>query len=214
MKDYKTIIFDFDGTLADSLRVMLRAYASLSQGFHLKDVSEQDIQKIRNMAPFELFRFIHLPLYKLPIFLLQARGKYKEFLSDIRPFPSIPFVLMELQKQFSLHVLTSNEQSVVLQFLQDNDMNCFESITSEPNIFGKDRSLRKVLKELKANPESTLYIGDEVRDIEACRKVGVPICSVTWGLNAKEILMKHKPNHIIDQPEELLTLLLGMHITM
>jgi len=213
MKPYKSIIFDFDGTLADSLRVMLRAYASLSQKYQLGDVSEQDIQKMRAMTPFELLHFIHLPIYKLPFFLFQAKGKYKEFASEIRPFPSIAFVLMELQKKYSSHILTSNDQSVVLQFLQENDMNCFESITSEPNIFGKDHSLRKVLKEIHVSPESALYIGDEVRDIEACRKVGVPICSVTWGLNAKEFLLKHKPEHIIDQPEELLEILLGERIT-
>ena len=44
----------------------------------------------------------------------------------------------------------------------------------------------------------TLYIGDEVRDIDACRKTGIRIISVTWGFNSKEALCRKNPDFLVD----------------
>lgn len=51
-----------------------------------------------------------------------------------------------------------------------------------------------------------MYVGDEVRDIEACQKVGIKIAAVTWGLNTKEALERYHPDSLIDKPQQLLDL--------
>lgn len=207
MSTYKTLVFDFDGTIADSLSVLLRAYSSLAEELSLKELSEKDVDKIRNLPPRDILKFVGVPLYRLPEFLLKGRAKYKEFMSDLEPIVGITYVLIELQKLYPLHILTSNDQDVVLSFLDTHKITCFESVTSERNIFGKDKSLKKVMKLLDLNPKSVLYIGDEVRDIEACRRINLDICSVSWGLNTHEILDKHHPTYLIRDPRELLDLL-------
>lgn len=205
---YKILIFDFDGTIADSLGVLLRAYASLAEELSLKELSYKDIDTLRNLPPQEILKFVGVPLYRLPEFLLKGRAKYKEFMGDLEPIPGIPFALIELQKKYQMHIMTSNDQDIVLSFLNTHKISCFESVTSERNIFGKDTSLKKVMGQLNVLPQEVLYIGDEVRDIEACQKIGVDICSVSWGLNTYGILKKHDPTHLLKQPQELLSLLI------
>ena len=48
-----------------------------------------------------------------------------------------------------------------------------------------------------------VYVGDEVRDIVACRRIGMPIISVTWGFNSADFLASAGPNHLAQSPEEL-----------
>jgi len=208
MKEYRTIIFDFDGTVADSMSVLLRVYASLSDELGLRELKSGDVANLRNMKPFDVLRFIGVSIFRLPQLVHKARSRYKDFLSEVVPISGMPFVLMELQKKYHLHILTSNEQSIVLSFLTTNEITCFESVTSEWNFFGKDNSLKKMLKQLKLLPDDVLYIGDEVRDITACQKAGVDICSVSWGLNTEEILKKQQPTYLINHPDELLKLLI------
>lgn len=211
-RTFDTIVFDFDGTLADSLRVMLRAYASISESFHLRDIATDDIAHLRGMTIAQVIRSIGLPVMKLPFFLYHARKKYREFLDDIEPFPGIPFVLMELRSSYPLHILTSNDTAVVRHFIDQHNIDLFSSVTSERNIFGKDQSLRKLIKRLGLSSERVLYVGDEVRDIVACKKAQIPVCAVTWGLNSRELLERYRPDYLIDQPEELLALLRGEKI--
>ena len=54
----------------------------------------------------------------------------------------------------------------------------------------------------------TLYIGDEVRDVKACQKIGLDIISVSWGLNNKEALYEAGSLAIVDSPSLLLETLL------
>jgi len=60
---------------------------------------------------------------------------------------------------------------------------------------------------LKLYTEDVIYIGDEVRDIEAARAAGIKIASVTWGYNLESILTENKPDYIVTQPRDLLNLM-------
>ena len=54
------------------------------------------------------------------------------------------------------------------------------------------------------HPSNVLYVGDEVRDIEAAKKAGIRIAAVTWGYNSKKALEAYKPDYLVTKPEELL----------
>ncbi|QQS43558.1 HAD hydrolase-like protein [Candidatus Roizmanbacteria bacterium] len=204
---YSTLIFDFDGTVADSMGVLFRVYSSLQERFDLRPLTGPDIEKMRGMTPQQVLSFLNISLFKLPRLLLNGRAKYKDFLSDVEPIPGIPYVLIELSKKYQMHVLTSNEQDIVLSFLLEHQLSCFDTVMSERNIFGKDAALKKMLKQLGKRNKEVLYLGDEVRDIHGCQKAGIDVAAVTWGLNTEEILYEAKPTYLIKSPDELLTLL-------
>lgn len=52
-----------------------------------------------------------------------------------------------------------------------------------------------------------IYVGDETRDVEAAKKVGVKVIAVTWGINSEKILRKQNPDYLIVKPKELIEVL-------
>ena len=78
-----------------------------------------------------------------------------------------------------------------------------DKIITNNNIFGKDKLLRKMGRQF-------VYVGDEVRDVEACKKAGVKMIGVTWGFNTKEALKKAGADYLVDNRTELRKLLLTL----
>jgi phosphoglycolate phosphatase-like HAD superfamily hydrolase len=68
---------------------------------------------------------------------------------------------------------------------------------------------KKILRRYGIRKEEVLYVGDEIRDITATKNIGVDIASVDWGYNSREGLEEHKPEYLISEPEELLTICLN-----
>jgi len=85
-------------------------------------------------------------------------------------------------------------------------MDYFDFIYSDGSLFGKGKILKRVLKKYEFFKRNVVYVGDEVRDIDAAREAGIKIVSVSWGFNSKEVLGSNKPNYIVDTPAELLGL--------
>jgi phosphoglycolate phosphatase len=106
------------------------------------------------------------------------------------------------KRGYRLGILTSNSSNNVKSFLRRNNLEYFDFIHSESNLFGKD----KVLKRLKVRLNNLVYVGDETRDVEAGKKCGVKVVAVTWGLSTKEPLFKSRPDWLISDPNELLTI--------
>jgi phosphoglycolate phosphatase len=76
---------------------------------------------------------------------------------------------------------------------------------------GKKRKLSKILKRNGYKPSDAIYIGDEVRDVLACKAISLEVIAVTWGFETKSILEKSNPNYIVDSVDELSELLLDEH---
>jgi HAD superfamily hydrolase (TIGR01549 family) len=113
--------------------------------------------------------------------------------------------LEQLKKEnIKLGIISSNNEINIKKFLLNNDIDDFSFIHCEMNIFGKAPVISHALKKYSLHKENTLYVGDEVRDIEACKKAGLDIAAVTWGFNSKNILKKHKPTFSIESPLQLL----------
>lgn len=60
------------------------------------------------------------------------------------------------------------------------------------------------MSKLKMKSEETVYVGDELRDIEAARNAKIDAISVTWGFQAQRSIEKYNGNNIIDESESLL----------
>jgi hypothetical protein len=72
------------------------------------------------------------------------------------------------------------------------------------NLFGKDRSIRKFLSRFCVDKGGLIYVGDELRDIEACRLAGVRIVAVTWGFDPAPLIESGKPDFIATTPGDVL----------
>ncbi|MFA9288499.1 MAG: HAD-IIIA family hydrolase [Weeksellaceae bacterium] len=204
----KHLIFDFDGTLADSMQV----YVSIFNTFAIRDnfplLTTESIAELRKKTYGELFKYLKLPFYKLPGYLMEARNMLIEKRTKLEIFPEIAETLKELSKKHTLYLLTSNDLPVVEAFLKRQKLTVFEHIASEKNLFRKDRGLLKIIKHYNLDPQNTWYIGDEMRDMNAARKVGIHSVAVTWGFHDKSILETASANHIVDTPKQLAAVML------
>ena len=139
---------------------------------------------------------------------LDVRKIQGEHIAKLKAFKDMPKILHKLKdKKFKLSILTSNNEDNVKKFLTNNHINIFEHVYGDAGIFQKSRAINKFLKKNHLKPNEVIYIGDEIRDIMACRKAGIRVASVTWGYNSKQSLAKNKPDYLFDTPKDLLKLI-------
>lgn len=199
-----TLIFDFDGTLADSLEIHRQIYNVLAQKYQRPLIAPENIDDLRHLSMREFLRTMQISLWRLPLFLRQARQIQREQKLEPDIFPGIAELIAMLAPHYQLGILTSNTVENVERFLQVHEIRQhFSWIMSEKALFSKTQKLRSLQKRYHLDPQKTCYVGDEVRDIEAAKAAGFPVVAVSWGFNSHKALVAAKPRAIIDSPAQL-----------
>lgn len=210
MKNKKYIIFDFDGTLADTVPVMLTLVEEMAKDIgYEKKITTEDLDWVRNHELKEIPKRFGIPWIKIPLLLLKGQDRMNKQMFSIPPCKGILQALQKLKdKGYIMAILSSNRRDSIQEFvLKYNLTPFFDFIHSELNIFGKDKALLSLLKQYKMPIEESIYVGDETRDAEACKKINLECISVTWGLNTTEALQKLGGDYIVNTPEQLVKLL-------
>ncbi len=200
----KVIIFDFDGTLADTLPYYVEIMNNLASRYGFKKVSTASVSKLRNMMPLELLEHLEIPLIKVYSIVKTVKAGLNKKIELFSPTVPIRKTLLKLQKDgYRLGIITSNSKDNVEKFLKKNSLNYFDFVYSGSNIFGKGRVISGFLRKQNIRPAEAVYVGDEARDIEAARKAGIDMVAVSWGFNSKQALEKMKPDFLVNTPGEL-----------
>lgn len=206
----KYIIFDFDGTLADTIPVMFTIIQELAKEVgYARPITQADWDWVREHGLKDIPGKFNIPLIKLPYLLLEGRNKLKKQMFSIPPCRGMMEAIKTLKgRGYTLAILSSNSRESIQEFIVKHNLaEYFDFVHSELNIFGKDKALLSLMKQFKIPKEDTVYVGDEVRDFEACKKIDLDCISVTWGLNSKAILTKSGSVTVIDNSRELVRLL-------
>jgi len=200
----KYILFDFDGTIVDSLGLALQILNEMAEKYHYQKVTMEDMQKIKNMPLTEQFRKIGFPLHKIPAMTIECAAMYRQGIASLKPVEGIRNLISSLKKDgFCLSILSSNSVENITDFFERNDLKVFDHIYSANNLFGKDKSIQKFIRKFGIKTEELLYVGDELRDIDACKAVGVKIVAVTWGYDPLLLLQSGMPDFIAERPEDI-----------
>ncbi|WP_010268958.1 HAD-IA family hydrolase [Paenibacillus senegalensis] len=202
----RNLIFDFDGTLADSRGLALQLYHELrKQHDGYPPVTEEQVEALSGMSIADRLKAVNLPASKLPALMMQMTKRMSDAAERLQPFDGIPALLRTLdQKGYSLGIISSNRSATIRQFLLQHDIRVFKEIVTSRHLFGKSRKISAYMRNNRLLPEETVYIGDELRDIEACKQAGVKILAVGWGYDAKALLLDGKPDGLISNPDEML----------
>lgn len=205
----KVIIFDFDGTLADTLDAIVHITNRLAKTYGYKATDPEQLAQIRNMSSREIVKQSKISVFKLPFLLRRIKSELQNDIQQVKPIAGIPESLMRLKKEgILLGIITSNSEENVEVFLQKNNMkDLFSFIYSERTLFSKDKALTKFIKRNNLIAEQVIYVGDETRDIEASKKINVKVVAVSWGFNSEEALAKQNPDFLISKPSELVDLI-------
>jgi len=192
------IIFDFDGTVADTFQLNVGLIKEMRP-----DTSKKEIELFRNNGVAVLQKELNLSLKEVLKLLGLLAKKQTQIINKAKIFPGIKNIFDELRKKnIKFIILSSNSTENIEKWLGHQKIKVDKIITHN-NIFGKDKLLKKMGKQF-------VYVGDEVRDVEACKKAGVKIIGVTWGFNTKKALERAKADYLVDNRMELRKLLLTL----
>ena len=202
----KVIIFDFDGTIADTYNAIVEITNGLSLEFGYQPVEASELVQLKNMSSQEIIKQSKLSIFKIPFLLKRVKEDLTEKIGQLKPIFGIESSLLELMQQgYRLGIITSNSQENVVTFLNNNGLSSlFDFIYSGTTLFGKHRVIQKALKQHQITADSVLYVGDETRDIIAAQKSKIKMVAVSWGFNSALVLSQYHPDFLIEQPLELL----------
>jgi len=211
MENIKFVIFDFDGTIADTMPFSFSRSLELLRKEKIDLPEKEIIKKIKSNNYFELMKEFKLSWLKIPFMLQIVKQGQRDLYSQIdkiKIFPGMKNLLKDLRNNnYQIGILSSNMQRNVNKFIKIKRLNFFDIIYCESNILGKDQTFRKMMRKYNLKPEEIIYIGDEIHDVEACKKVGIKIIGVSWGLHTIEALQKNGVDYIVKKPSEILKII-------
>lgn len=204
----KYVIFDFDGTLVDSKEIAVRVFNQLAEKHKFKKVELADIDHLRKLSIVERCRFLKFPMYKIPFLAAEFFSLYHSSMQNLVLFDGIKDVLHQLQENgYQSAIISSNAEANIREFLQKNNITTIQKIFCSSQLFGKDKVIKKFLKTSKLTPDEVMYVGDEQRDIVACKKSGIKIIWVGWGYDLIETVKQEFPDYIVHSPHEILDII-------
>jgi phosphoglycolate phosphatase len=204
----KHVIFDFDGTLVDSLEILVSSWNSLTKKYNLKEIHPSDVDILKKLSLKDRIKRLDFSMYKVPIIAPKLYTLYNKSLHELRLFDGIKDMLHQLDdKGYQTSIISSNSRDNILSFLKRNNITSIDNVLCSSSILGKDKLLNRYLREHNLTPSEVIYVGDEQRDILACQKTGVKIIWVGWGYDSIEVIEKEKPDYRVSAPSEILDLI-------
>jgi len=209
----KVIIFDFDGTIADTLDTIVSITNRLAGEFGYKQTSLEELLELKNLNSRQIIKRSGISNLKLPFAIRKIKSELNKQIQTLSPVPGIQASLIELKRQgYRLGIISSNSKENVTAFLNKNCLQeLFDFVYSGSTLFGKDKVIKHVLRKERITSEEVIYVGDETRDIEASKRTYVKVIAVSWGFNSKEALTSYNPDFLIHQPSELINAIKNMH---
>ena len=203
MTAYRLAIFDFDGTLADSLPWFRASFQDMITRFDLAPVRDDELEGLRGLSAREIMARLNVSMWQLPAIVSDMRKRKLAAASEISLFKGIPAMLTDLQHiGIKIAIVSSDSEASVRQVLgpaaaQITRFDCGAAI------FGKHWKFRQVARRLGTEPADTICIGDEIRDIEAARAAGMDSGAVAWGYALPSALEAAGPTHLFNSIEEM-----------
>lgn len=203
---YKLVIFDLDGTLADSARWMVEELTPLAARFGFRQASEAEIERLRGCDTRQILSSLEVPAWQLPFIARHLRQRVAQDAETIQLFPGAKALLRRLAGQgVVLGLVSSNSAANVRRILGPEAAALIEHYACGAPLFGKAAQFRKVVRCARVKPADTLCIGDETRDIEAARQAGLASGAVAWGYARRELLAERSPTWLFETPDDVAT---------
>jgi len=200
----KLLLFDYDGVLVESLHFYYRKVKGALELMGLNIIrTEEDY-----LTLFE--DNFYASLEKKGVDLAQFLTAIKQVESptySVRIHPFMVPVVRELTQKHTLIVISSNAREMILPLLTAAEISgCFQDIMGAETAFSKEEKIKIALSKYRVKKEDTFYIGDTAGDIKEGKGMGIKTVAITWGWHGKDRLLLQKPDFLIEDPKELLSL--------
>ena len=205
----KLVIFDFDGTLADTKPFMLSILDHMAKRFNTRPMDGTSVEHLRGLTTRQIMKMYNVPMWKLPFMARESQQLLYQNIASIDLFPGIDRVMRAIaENETRIALVTSNQLRNVLSVLGEELTKLVSVFECEAGFFGKSARLRRALRKAGVSPEEAVSFGDETRDIEAARKAGIACAAVTWGYGDMETLSGHQPDYLLTSVDQILEIAL------
>ncbi|MFA5970245.1 MAG: HAD hydrolase-like protein [Sphingomonas sp.] len=207
---YRLVIFDFDGTLADSGDWFLSLADHLADRFKFRRVAPGEVEELRGQSSRQVIRYLGISRWKIPGIARYLHGLLAQQTDRIALFDGVPEMIEALHRTgVRLALVTSNAETNVRAILGEGITSRISHFECGASLFGKARLYRRVLKRAGLTGADALCIGDETRDMISARKAGIPGAAVLWGYANRDALAATEPAIFFSSPAEVLAHVLG-----
>lgn len=203
----KTIVFDFDGTIADSYEYVL-AFLRREAGREQK-INEHEQVELRGFSMATMARKLGMPWWRMPFLFFKGRREMARHINEVQLFEGADTVIRHLYDQgHKIFFVSSNSAVNIEYFLERHGLKKYTSgVYGGAGIRGKAPLLRKLVKIHDLKFPDCWYIGDEARDVRTARRLGMHSLAVTWGYNNAALLHKENPTAIAFKLPEIIDIL-------
>ena len=215
-RERKLVIFDFDGTLADTKENIILTFQMTMKELGVEIKSRQECAATIGLTLEDAFKVLYPGMAAEKYILLRDtyRRIFKENRKILVPglFPEVMETLEELRRRGYLMSIASSRQSPSLHsFLEDMKIaHLFEYAVGGDNVEHPKPApdaVLQILRHYNLSAEEAFVVGDMPFDINMATNAGVKSCGVTWGNADAAQLKESGANYIIDKMSQLLEIL-------
>lgn len=217
MPDYQLLIFDWDGTLVDSIGRIVESMQRAASDAGLPVRGEQTIKNIIGLGLPEAIATLY-PEHPGDPRLETVRQRYGAHYLNLeqQPSPLYPGVEEALQRfreiGFKLAVATGKNRAGLDRVLRQRGWTGFFDITRAADETASKPDplmLHEILHYCEVTPDRSLMIGDSPFDLEMARNARMDAVAVTYGAQSSAVLQQFKPRLSIDRFDQLHAWLTG-----
>ena len=208
---FEAVIFDWDGTLADTRKVIVIGFQKALSEINCK-VSDEYIERRIGIGAADTFRDVLRSAkiqsdHKLIKHLIKRKSQIEiELTNQVKLFPGTKELLEMLHGKVKMGLASMNNRSVIIHLLKANDLEKYfdavltaESIScSKPN----PEIFLKTASKLKTIPEKCLILEDSIFGVKAAKSANMSCIAVLTGVYSKQELETEKPNLIVATLED------------
>ena len=204
-----TILFDLDGTLIDSVDLILASYRHTLEAHGIGPVSEESL--LRSMViplRVQFRKFTEDPNEVQAMIDTYVRHNLDHHDALVAQYPGVRDEVWSLhQNGYRLGVVTSKMHGSLERGLAAGGYDgLFEVLVGADDVENPKphpEPVQLALGRLGVEPESAIYVGDSIHDMAVGRAAGVRIAAAMWGPFKREELEKHEPDYWLEEPPDI-----------